>query len=106
MYGFPSAQQTRVLDHGIWNPVAWSDYPKQPMWTVPLPKIPAPVSVPHNEAPPRPRCKFPPAEIISSDRCPHWVPDMPYKLPSTWNPFINEDNVPYSTLVGPGSRNR
>ncbi|GFR70230.1 hypothetical protein ElyMa_005648900 [Elysia marginata] len=96
-----SAHQRSLRERFEWNPVLWSDYPKQPMWTVPLPKIAAPISVPHNEAPPRPRCKYPPVEVVTAARCPLWVPDMPYKLPASWNPFVNEDNVPYSTLIGP-----
>ncbi|RUS77720.1 hypothetical protein EGW08_014508 [Elysia chlorotica] len=99
-----SVQQETDPDLGIWNPVAWSDYPKQPMWTVPMPKIPAPVSIPHNTAPPRPRCEFPPTDIIKSDKCPHWVPGMPHKLPPTWNAFVNENNMPYASLVGPRMR--
>ncbi|GFN86856.1 hypothetical protein PoB_001336200 [Plakobranchus ocellatus] len=101
---FVRAQCPNYQAHYGWNPVYWSDFPKQPMWTVPLPKIEAPISVPHNEAPPRPRCMYPPKEVVSADGCPEWVPAMPYELPSSWNPFINEDNIPYSTLVGPLNR--
>ncbi|CAG5126333.1 unnamed protein product [Candidula unifasciata] len=87
-------------EHYGWNPVYWSDYPKQPMWTVPLPKIAAPIVSRILPDLPELPCHRPPTEYTTPNIYPRWIPDIPKWTP-TFNPYADEHNLPFKHLVGP-----
>ncbi|KAI8794308.1 hypothetical protein BgiBS90_004684 [Biomphalaria glabrata] len=99
---FPLGVERRpdTLLHFGWNPVYWSDYPLQPMWTVALPKIPAPVL--SRQLPPFPELPsyYPPTEWMSLRSCPNWMPNLPQRT-FHWNPYVSDTNTNFRDLHGP-----
>ncbi|XP_012944915.1 uncharacterized protein LOC101855531 [Aplysia californica] len=99
----PTDHCTGPGGHEGWNPVYWSDYPRQPAWTVPLPKLAGP-SVSHRRPSVTPTlpCHAPPTEHMTSLSCPSWMPDPPC-YNRNYNPYVHESNAPFQHLLGPST---
>ncbi|KAH9504029.1 hypothetical protein Btru_067565 [Bulinus truncatus] len=88
--------------HYGWNPVYWSDYPLQPMWTVPMPRTAAPIVTRQLRPFPELPTYYPATEWMSLRSCPNWIPDLPLRT-FHWNPYVSETNTNFKELLGPPS---